>query len=96
VKIHIEEVEERLKTMCPSLDFIITSRLDPVFGEVVVALLPKTYGESDVALFKNATETLPAYWRPKTYVYVDSLPYTETGKPNRSMAKSVASINTSY
>lgn len=96
VKIHIEEVEERIKTVCPSLDFIITSRLDPVFGEVVVALLPKTYGESDVALFKNATETLPAYWRPKTYVYVDSLPYTETGKPNRAMAKSVASINTSY
>lgn len=87
VKIHIEEVEERLKEMCPLLDFIITSRPDPVFGEIVVAMLPNGCSEDDMASFQKAVESLPNYWKPKKTVCVDSLPYTETGKPNRALAK---------
>ena len=91
VKIQIEEVEERLHNACPSALFIITSRPDPVFGEAIVALLPKTTDEMAKKLFSQAIATLPRYWQPKHIIEVDSLPLTGTGKPDRAKAKAIAS-----
>ena len=40
----------------------------------------------------NYTQTLakPTYWRPKRFVPVFKLPLTETGKPDRAIAKLLA------
>lgn len=90
VKIQIEEVEERLKDSCPSTPFIITSRPDPVFGEIIVALLLKSTDEMGEKAIQDAISALPKYWRPKYIVHTEKLPMTETGKPDRAKAKAIA------
>ena len=95
VKIQIEEVEERLKASCPSTPFIITSRPDPVFGEIIVALLLKSTDKLKKKAFIEATLTLPRYWRPKHIIEVDELPLTETNKPDRAKARELAKVGVS-
>jgi O-succinylbenzoic acid--CoA ligase len=90
VKIQIEEVEERIKDSCPSTPFIITSRPDPVFGEIIVALLLKSTDEMGKKAIQDAISALPKYWRPKYIVHTEKLPMTETGKPDRAKAKAIA------
>lgn len=90
VKIQIEEVEERLKELCPNVPFIITSRPDAIFGEAIVALIPKSADEMGEKALQDAISALPKYWRPKSIVHTEKLPMTETGKPDRAKAKAVA------
>lgn len=95
VKIQIEEVEEKLKNLCPSIPFIITSRPDPVFGETVVALIPKSIDKMKKKTFIDASLALPRYWKPKHIIEVDELPLTETNKPDRAKAKELAKAGVS-
>ena len=83
VKIQIEQVEELLKAHITS-PFMITSAPDAQFGEIVVLL----YEEGEENTLRNICKhTLPSYWIPKRYVKIEQLPLTETGKPNRAIAK---------
>lgn len=90
VKVQIEQVEESLR---PHLlfPFMITSVPDAKFGERIV-LLAETGTESGVRIAK-AVEELPVYWRPKQTFYMERIPLTETGKPDRATAKRIAADN---
>jgi len=83
VKIQTEELERMLK---PYIDgaFAITALPDAKFGEIVVLLVEKEIGGS---AFKVE---LPNYYDPKKVIKVDAIPYTETGKIDRSKAKELA------
>lgn len=87
VKVQIEQVEETLRPYLP-FPFLITSVPDAKFGERIV-LLAETGSEAGT-LIAEAMEKLPAYWRPKQTFYVECLPLTGTGKPDRATAKRVA------
>lgn len=86
IKIQIEEVETMLR---PHLAFpyMITSRKDSKFGEIVVLLMQNNDVE---ACRKICQSVLPKYWQPRDYVTVERLPLTETTKPNRAEAKCMA------
>lgn len=86
VKIQIEQVETALKEYL-SQPFLITSARDEKFGEVVVLLLQGEIPDPIEAICRQA---LPAYWRPKRIIPVFRIPLTETGKPDRALAKVLA------
>lgn len=89
IKVQIEEVESLIRQLCPSTPFIITSRPDPLFGETIVALLPENTDEMAKNVFSEAVSSLPKYWKPKSIVFTEELPLTETGKPDRAKAKAI-------
>lgn len=86
VKIHIEQVEERLRNAV-DVPFAITKRRDPLLGEMVVMLVQST--ELD-ALRQCCEQCLPAYWRPRLFISVDKIPTTDTGKLARKRAEQIA------
>ena len=90
VKIQIEEVEERLHALCPSVQFMLTSCPDSILGEKCVLLIQKSTDEMAKKKIIHSIGELPRYWRPKSIVTIDALPMTETGKPNRAAAKALA------
>jgi O-succinylbenzoic acid--CoA ligase len=88
LKIQAEELERQLR---PHLSdpFLITKRPDPKFGEIVVLL---TEGTTDNA--RQACEhVLPHFHQPRAYLHVARIPFTETGKPARHEAETLAKEN---
>lgn len=89
VKIQIEDVERVLRQFT-HVPFFISKRKDNKFGEVVVMLTTS----GDLAAMRQLCEKhLPKYWQPRHYVNVDTLPFTETGKPARREAEKLASAH---
>ena len=86
VKVQIEQVEAVLKEHL-SVPFLITSAPDEKFGEIIVLLAE---GQLPDDIEQTCTHQLPPYWRPKRFVPVFKLPLTETGKPDRAIAKLLA------
>ena len=69
---------------------MVTAVPDPKFGECIVLLL-ESEEKADVSpLLAQAYDQLPTYWRPKQTFFVQHLPQTETGKPDRATARKVA------
>lgn len=88
IKIQIEEVERLLKPYL-SEPFVITKRADKKFGEQVVLLTESR----DMDVIKAVCqEKLPKYWQPRSYLTVDRLPKTMTGKPARKEAERLAAL----
>ncbi len=86
VKIQIEEVEEALsKFLETHTNFQITSMSCSELGEKLVLLLEKEYPN-----IQEKIKNLPKYWKPKEIFVIDSLPITDSGKPNRHEAKEIA------
>lgn len=88
IKIQIEEVEKLLRPHL-SEPFMISKRPDKKFGEQVVLLT-----ESDVLddVRDVCQRVLPKYWQPRSYLHVNQLPMTETGKPARKEAERLAAL----
>lgn len=92
IKIQIEDVENRLRP-CLRVPFMITKMPDRKFGEAVVLLYEDKDGTvSTDGLLALCSKALPAYWVPKRFVKVARLPMTETGKPARAEAESMAKV----
>lgn len=88
IKIQIEEVERLLRPHV-SASFMITKCVDEKFGEQVVLLTESL----DMDVMKDVCgRVLPKYWQPRSYVHVDHLPMTETGKPARKEAERLAAL----
>ncbi len=87
LKIQAEEVERLLQPhiRCP---FMISSRPDKKFGEIVVMLVA---GDADSAR-EVSRAVLPKYMQPRDYVRVDALPLTPTGKPARAEARRLCGV----
>ena len=86
IKIQMEEVERTLKPYVES-PFMITKRSDKKFGEIVVLI---TENNNIAEVESICKRVLPKYWCPHHYIHVDSIPLTETGKPARAKALSLA------
>ncbi len=88
VKVQIEEVELLLTEESGLKDcFRISWREHQVLGQEVVMLVDASVTEQKMALLRNAISTLPKYWQPKDIVTVDTLPMTETEKPDRAKTR---------
>ena len=86
IKIQIEEVERLLRPHL-SAPFMITKRPDKKFGEQVVLLTESKDIDNVVDICQRV---LPKYWHPRSYLHINQLPMTETGKPARKMAEQFA------
>lgn len=85
IKIQIEEVEATLRQYMEK-PFVITSRKDSKYGEIVV-IISESDDISDVK--QICTQYLPKYWIPRMYI-LQKIPFTATNKPDRSKAKEIA------
>ena len=85
-KIQMEEVERALRSYMES-NFMITKRSDKKFGEIVVLI---TENDNIAEVEAICKRVLPKYWCPHDYLHVESIPLTETGKPARVKALSLA------
>lgn len=86
IKMQIEEIEAKLHPHV-NVPFIITKRKDEKFGETVV-MLAET---KDIDMLKAVCqERLSKYEQPHYYIYTNSIPTTETGKPARAKAMEMA------
>lgn len=90
IKVQIEEVESKLKPWL-SKPFAITCAPDQQFGEAIVLLTEDT----DTQTISNICQReLPKYWQPKHIIVCSPVPLTETNKPDRAKAKSIATDKT--
>lgn len=86
IKIQIEEVEHLLKSEI-KVPFAITKKTDGKYGEIVVLIAEQT----DETVLRDICERLlPKFWRPRLYISVPSIPFTETGKPARGNIHEIA------
>lgn len=86
IKIQMEEVERALRSYMES-NFMITKRSDKKFGEIVVLI---TENDNIAEVEAICKRVLPKYWCPHDYLHIESIPLTETGKPARIKALSLA------
>ena len=86
IKIQMEEVEHALRPYMES-NFMITKRSDKKFGEIVVLI---TENDNIAEVEAICKRVLPKYWCPHDYLHIESIPLTETGKPARVNALSLA------
>ena len=91
IKIQIEEVEKALRPFL-RMPFLITKKKDAKFGEAVVLLTEQTDMADMAEICMNA---LPKYWVPRAYIHVEKIPFTETGKPARAVAETLAARSAS-
>lgn len=81
VKIHPEEVEQKLSTFI-SEPFFIASRKDDALGEEVVMIIEKDE-EQHLADFQSAFQFLKHYERPRAIYTTPAFVYTDTDKIRR-------------
>lgn len=80
IKIQIEQVEALLKKHILN-PFALTKRPNSILGEELVLV----YVGVNSAELKRVCETyLPRYWQPQSYIQIDAMPMTETGKVARN------------
>ena len=90
IKIQIEDVEAQLLPVV-SCAFQITAAPDEHYGEVVVMLVEKQAGDEPTAeAVRSACQVLHSYSRPKHIFFVEKLPLTGSGKPDRAGARELA------
>ena len=89
VKIQIESVESQLLPFLP-FDFQITAAPDDRYGETVVLLAKAVPEKNTFEALEMAFAKLHMYSRPKRTFFVQELPVTESGKPNRAKARELA------
>lgn len=105
VKVQIETVEKQLnaaiedfakadaQSALVQLQCMITSKSDEKFGQIVVLLYTFKDGvkyELTDEQWSTLFSKLHRYHVPKLKIYVQSLPLTGTGKPDRASAKKIA------
>lgn len=83
VKIHPEEVEQKIRSVFPSENtFVITSLPDERLGSKVVFVGTKEWEHAD-RLENKIAEIVAKYERPKAYFFIASIPQTPGGKVDR-------------
>lgn len=91
IKLHIEDIERKLRRLHELPPFLITKVPHCKFGEAVVFMMEWRRGTTQLPLMKNRIEgLLEKYEMPQYYMCVDKLPLTETGKIARKRAEEIA------
>ena len=86
IKLQIEEMEEKLRQYT-DVEFAITKRPHPKFGDTVVLLAVTDDME---AMRTLCQEYLSRYEQPHAYISVPAIPLTATGKPARAEMMRIA------
>jgi acyl-CoA synthetase (AMP-forming)/AMP-acid ligase II len=97
--VHPVQVEEVLAGHAEVADSIVVGLQDDEWGELVVAYVQPRAGHledpdaaaAELDAFCRASVALADYKRPRRYTFVDSLPYTATGKKQHFVLKNQAS-----
>lgn len=87
IKVQIEEAERLINLALPSSlqhRFYLSWRPDAVLGQALVLLFEDSLLQEECEQLQDAIATLPRYWQPRHQVLVQSLPLTETNKPDRA------------
>lgn len=87
VKIQIEEVERKLKPLIHKR-FIVTKTPHKLLGEALTLL---TEDPDTDAVRRVCQSSLPKYHQPRLVFHIAEIPLTQTGKPARAKAESIAS-----
>lgn len=90
IKIQIEEVEAWLQSQGLH-NVMVTYRQDARLGQALVYLTTSQIDTSTLCPPRHINGS--RYWLPRHIVMVDTLPTTETGKPDRTRAREIASSN---
>jgi O-succinylbenzoic acid--CoA ligase len=86
VKVPAEVVEALLCSLLPSgADAIIVPTDDEQFGQVVTAIVSGIDETSPLLpkIQSDLKDKLPPYYAPRKWIFVDQIPYTAAGKPDR-------------
>jgi acyl-CoA synthetase (AMP-forming)/AMP-acid ligase II len=91
-KIFAEEVEQALKHHPAVYDAVVAGAPSERWGEQVVAIIQFRPGQhaSDADLLATAAEHLARYKLPKTFIAVDEIVRSASGKPDYRWAKDIA------
>lgn len=89
VNVHPQEVESQLAA-CPGIaDVAVTATQDPVWGDVLAALI---VGPAETQSVRHwCQQHLPSAHRPRRFLRVDSIPRNAMGKPNRAALRTLLS-----
>lgn len=90
IKLQIEEVEAWLQSQ-ELHNVMVTYRQDARLGQALVYLTTSQIDTSTLCPPRHINGS--RYWLPRHIVMVDTLPTTETGKPDRTRAREIASSN---
>ena len=86
--VHPLEIESCLAA-CPGVSEVaVSGRPDPVWGDLIVAILVGKAAEN--TLRAHAKNTLHSAAQPRKYIFVDALPKTPAGKPDRVKIRQLA------
>jgi O-succinylbenzoic acid--CoA ligase len=86
--VHPLEIESCLAA-CPGVSEVaVSGRPDPVWGDLIVAILVGKVAEN--TLRAHAKNTLHSAAQPRKYIFVDALPKTPAGKPDRAKIRQLA------
>jgi acyl-CoA synthetase (AMP-forming)/AMP-acid ligase II len=96
--VHPVQVEEVLAGHADVADSIVVGLPDDEWGEIVVAYVQPRPGKltdaaaaaSELDAFCTSSVSLARYKRPRRYTFVESLPYTATGKKQHFVLKQQA------
>lgn len=80
IKLFPETLERRLRHLDPGLEFYLTSRQSPRWGEELVMVVAESDAIRGNRLLAVASEILPTRQRPKALVTIPEIPHTSTGK----------------
>jgi len=91
-KIFAEEVEKALKHHPAVYDVVVAGAPNPRWGEQVTAVVQFREGQraSDAELLEEAAKHLARYKLPKSFVAVDAIVRSASGKPDYRWAKDMA------
>lgn len=86
--VHPLEIESCLAA-CPGVSEVaVSGRPDPVWGDLIVAIMVGQAAES--TLRAHAKNALHSAAQPRKYIFVDALPKTPAGKPDRAKIRQLA------
>ncbi|MGL4994533.1 MAG: AMP-binding protein [Bacteroidales bacterium] len=88
IKIQLESLESKISTILKDLTFTLTSINDSKLGEALVMLVSTPFDE--IQLRNSLFEKMDKFEVPRFFIFIDELPKTESGKPDRAEAKRLA------
>ena len=86
--VHPLEVESCLADYPGVCEVAVTGQPDPVWGDLIVAIMVGDAAEENLRM--HAKNTLHSAAQPRKYLFVDALPKTPAGKPDRAKIRQMA------
>ena len=93
MKVYPQEIEQVLNTHPLILSSVVTEGKKTEFGDYILAFVVRNPKLTIEEIYNHCAAFLADYKRPQEFVFVDSIPYTDTGKIDRlAIRKSVKGL----